>query len=163
MMSKETLIKSARLHSYKPEILEKVLKLLEVLGQFSSVPFLNERLALNTLKKVAAEKREKSIKAALSAIKEMQQNGVPITFSSVAKLAGLSTMYLYKNPVLCEKIKELRHINKLDDLKENLNQKITQHEITIKELKNTILSKNFEIKRLKKQLEVVYGELYRKG
>jgi len=46
MMSKETLIKSARAQFYKPEILEKVLKLLEVLEQFSEVPFLNERLAL---------------------------------------------------------------------------------------------------------------------
>ncbi len=121
----------------------------------------NERI--NTLKKVAAEKREKSINAALAAIKEMEVNGVPITFSGVAKLAGLSTMYLYKNPALCKKIKELRRTNKIDDLAKNLNQKIIQHEITIKELKNTILSKNFEIKRLKKQLEVVYGELYRKG
>ena len=46
MMSRETLIKSAKLHSYKPEILEKVLRLIGVLGQFSAVPFLNERLAL---------------------------------------------------------------------------------------------------------------------
>ncbi len=46
MMSREVLIKSAKLHSYKPEILEKVLRLIEVLGQFSAVPFLNERLAL---------------------------------------------------------------------------------------------------------------------
>ena len=46
MMSRETLIKSAKLHSYKPEILEKVLRLIDVLGQFSAVPFLNERLAL---------------------------------------------------------------------------------------------------------------------
>ena len=121
----------------------------------------NERI--ETLKKVATEKREKSIKAALSAIKEIQDNGVPITFAGVAKLAGLSTMYLYKHPVLSEKIKALRHANTMDDLKENMNKKIVQQEIIIKELKNIILSKNFEIKRLKKQLEVVYGELYRKG
>lgn len=46
MMSKEMLIKTARLHSYKPENLEKVLRLLEILQQFSLVPFLKERLAL---------------------------------------------------------------------------------------------------------------------
>ena len=45
-MSREVLIKSAKLHSYKPEILEKVLRLIEVLGQFAAVPFLNDRLVL---------------------------------------------------------------------------------------------------------------------
>ena len=46
MMSKEALMKSAKLHSYKPEMLEKVLILIDVLGQFAAVPFLNEHLAL---------------------------------------------------------------------------------------------------------------------
>lgn len=46
MMSKEILIKQARKFDYKPENYEKVYKLLFVLEQFMSVPYLKDRLAL---------------------------------------------------------------------------------------------------------------------
>lgn len=121
----------------------------------------NERVKI--LKKAASKKREESVKLALSAIDEMVKNGLPITFSAVAKLAGLSTVYLYKHPTLSVKIKTLRQQNHIHNLKNNLYQKLEEQRKTIKELKDQILSKNFEIKRLKKQLETVYGELYRKS
>jgi predicted nucleotidyltransferase component of viral defense system len=46
MMSKESLLKLARNQHYKPEILEKVLKLLQVLQQIMAVPYLRERFVL---------------------------------------------------------------------------------------------------------------------
>ena len=46
MMSKELLLKEARANDYKPEILEKVYRLLTTLDQFMSVPYLRERLVL---------------------------------------------------------------------------------------------------------------------
>ena len=46
MMSKETLISQARKFDYKPENYEKVYKLLFVLEQFMSVPYLKDRLVL---------------------------------------------------------------------------------------------------------------------
>lgn len=46
MMSKELLLKEARANYYKPEILEKVYRLLTTLDQFMSVPYLRERLVL---------------------------------------------------------------------------------------------------------------------
>jgi predicted nucleotidyltransferase component of viral defense system len=45
-MSKDLLLKEARASSYKPEILEKVYRLLSILNQFASVPYLRERLVL---------------------------------------------------------------------------------------------------------------------
>ena len=46
MMSKEDLLHAAKTHYYKPEILEKVFRLMNTLKQFMAVPFLRERLAL---------------------------------------------------------------------------------------------------------------------
>lgn len=46
MMSKADLLKLARSHHYKPEILEKVLTLLQVLQQFMAVPYLHDRFVL---------------------------------------------------------------------------------------------------------------------
>jgi predicted nucleotidyltransferase component of viral defense system len=45
-MSRDSLLKEARANSYKPEILEKVYRLISVLDQFMSVPYLHDRLAL---------------------------------------------------------------------------------------------------------------------
>lgn len=46
MMSKDLLLRDARANNYKPEILEKVYRLLITLDQFMSVPYLRERLVL---------------------------------------------------------------------------------------------------------------------
>lgn len=46
MISKELLLKEARINNYKPEILEKVYCLLKVLEQFMAIPYLQKRLAL---------------------------------------------------------------------------------------------------------------------
>jgi predicted nucleotidyltransferase component of viral defense system len=46
MMSKEYLINQAKTRKYKPEILEKVFKLLSVLKQFLEVPYLRNRIVL---------------------------------------------------------------------------------------------------------------------
>lgn len=46
MMSKDLLLKEARANNYKPEILEKVYRLLITLDQFMSVPYLRERFVL---------------------------------------------------------------------------------------------------------------------
>ncbi len=46
LTSKEELIKEAKNKGYKPEILEKVYRLLDTFAQLMSVPYLNERLVL---------------------------------------------------------------------------------------------------------------------
>ncbi len=46
MLSRNALLKQAREIKYKPDILEKVNKLLSVLEQFMSIPYLKERLVL---------------------------------------------------------------------------------------------------------------------
>lgn len=46
MMSRESLLKEARRQTYKPEILEKVYRLLAMLKQITQVPYLKNRLVL---------------------------------------------------------------------------------------------------------------------
>jgi predicted nucleotidyltransferase component of viral defense system len=46
LISKETLLNDAKIKGYKPEILEKVYRLLETFRQLISVPYLKERLVL---------------------------------------------------------------------------------------------------------------------
>jgi predicted nucleotidyltransferase component of viral defense system len=45
-MSREELLKSAKENAYKPEMLEKVLILLEVMNDFTMIPYLRDRLVL---------------------------------------------------------------------------------------------------------------------
>jgi len=46
MISKENLLKEARHYTYKPEILEKVYRLLTTLEQITEVPYLKDRFVL---------------------------------------------------------------------------------------------------------------------
>ena len=46
LTSKQALLKEAKEKNYKPEILEKVYRLLDILQQFMSTPYLQERLVL---------------------------------------------------------------------------------------------------------------------
>ncbi len=46
MISRENLLHQAKIYNYKPEILEKVYRLLTALEQFASVPYLRDRLVL---------------------------------------------------------------------------------------------------------------------
>lgn len=46
MISREDLLKSAKENAYKPEMLEKVLVLLEVMNDFTMIPYLRDRLVL---------------------------------------------------------------------------------------------------------------------
>lgn len=46
MMSRERLLQLAREQDYKPEVLEKVYRLLETLSQIAKIPFLKDRLVL---------------------------------------------------------------------------------------------------------------------
>ncbi len=46
MMSKQDLQREAKINGFRPEMLEKVYRLLDLLGQFMGIPFLKDRLAL---------------------------------------------------------------------------------------------------------------------
>lgn len=119
----------------------------------------NQLLALQeaTIKK-KAETRER----AKMALTEMVNKNLPINFASVAKYACVSKTWLYSQCDLAQEIKN--HRFGADELHRNIDliKKVSIQAAKIDKLKDTVSKKDHEIKRLKKQMEIVYGELYKK-
>tara|TARA_R110000868_G_scaffold395739_2_gene667608 strand:+ start:1507 stop:1905 length:399 start_codon:yes stop_codon:yes gene_type:complete len=106
-------------------------------------------------------KREKTFLKVKTVLKVMQTKSLPINFESVAKLSGVSKTWLYKELLIAAEIKRLRKkegtINRMLDYKSMLDKK--DDELIELKARNKVL--NEQVRRLKDQLEVVHGELYR--
>jgi hypothetical protein len=62
----------------------------------------------------ACRKREHARTRAQQALRELDQQGRPITFQAVARHAGVSRQWLYQQPELREEIERLRDRNLAD-------------------------------------------------
>ena len=110
----------------------------------------------------AENKSLKTLAKVTEVIEHMQRQDLPINYNSVAKLAGVSKTWLYNRAEVSEQIKTLRTAN---------TSKVLQHDVLqnkyekIKLENEALLSKNVrlrdQVRSLKKQLEIVYGELYK--
>lgn len=60
------------------------------------------------LRDAAHRRHEQSLERATDALKALSDAGAPITFASVARKAGISTDFLYRQPTLRSKIQEMR-------------------------------------------------------
>lgn len=92
------------------------------------------------------------------AIKSLLTEGATINFNSVAKKAGLSTAWLYRNKEVRQKIELLRR-EQIKSKKEQFSLKEESKNAVIITLKNRIKKQEKEIKELKKQIEVLYGQI----
>lgn len=111
--------------------------------------------------KIASQSKVKDTRLKVETIlRVMKEKNIPINFESVAKLSGISKTWLYRQTDLRDEINLLRKksgkIQRVIDLK-NTNEK---KDIQIMELKNKNVSLKTEIKKLRHQIEVIYGELY---
>jgi Family of unknown function (DUF6262) len=61
-----------------------------------------------TLRAAAARKHSDAITRTQTALREIRQDGEPITFQSVARRAGVSRQWLYQQPELRNEIERLR-------------------------------------------------------
>ena len=91
---------------------------------------------------------------------ELSNNSHPITFSNIAKLGGVSKAWLYRHPEIRQRIDELRTIkdngSPYQALPVSTNTMVSSLRAKIKKLEA-------ENSQLRKQLEIVYGELHAKG
>jgi len=112
------------------------------------------------LKKASQAKRDDTQLKVTTVLRVMKEKNIPINFKSVAKLAGVSKTWLYDQPEIKNEIEMLRvkkgTIQRVIDLKSIVEQK--DNEILALKTKNKALQET--IKKLRQQLEIVYGELY---
>lgn len=115
---------------------------------------------IQALKTAAKMKRETSIKKMNDAISKMHSEGLSISICSVATYAGVARSWIYNNPELKAIIESYRKnndkINRILDLRAQLDTRDKRILTLIN--KNKVLRER--IKKLRHQLDVVYGQLY---
>lgn len=113
------------------------------------------------LKKASQDKRSNTLLKVTTVLRVMKEKNLPINFESVAKLAGVSKTWLYQQKELSEEISCARNktgkIHRVIDLQSSVSKK--DNEIIKLKEKNSKLKHT--IRKLRNQLEVVYGELYK--
>lgn len=116
---------------------------------------------IRALQAASQKKREDTLDKVNTTIKKMKEEGLPINIGSVAKLAEISRTWLYNNPSLKEEIQSYRQesgkIKRVIDMKSQVGMR--ENEIAALKIKNRNLKE--VIKKLRRQLEIVYGELYK--
>lgn len=116
---------------------------------------------IKALKDAATKKREDTIIRVSAVLEEMKIHDIPITFQSVSKIANVSRDWLYKNDEICKVIRKSRPkntaIKKAILRKQLLDRKNAQIDVLTKRLKTM----QDEMDRLKLQIEVAYGEIYK--
>ena len=112
-------------------------------------------------KRKSAATRQRAEEALTQLIKERR----PITFTSVAQTARISTAWLYGDQDLKQRIIHLR-TQQTPDVQVQIPQReqasSASKEAIIVALQKRVREQSEEIKKLKKQLEVAYGAVYRR-
>lgn len=113
------------------------------------------------IKQLAREKRQEAFKKTERGIKELIKAREPVTFTSVAQRAGVSTSWLYQQPELVEKIKQLRQTTQGKTyIAPKQRASDASKEAIIATLRNEIKKIREDNKSLKKELEDAYSLIY---
>jgi hypothetical protein len=112
------------------------------------------------IRHAAEMKRKITIARAKTALNELQQQKKIINFNTVAKQAGISSAWLYKN--MKDEIGALREQStSRHQIKQASSAQISKasHQAVIYTLKNKIKDLENANKQLKQQIELLYGQL----
>jgi hypothetical protein len=120
------------------------------------------------LARAAKDRRASAIKRAEAAIRSLIKEKRAVNFNSVSKLANVSKPWLYKEEDIRQQIEEWREKTPLMEQSLSMqkgpqnktSQKSKNHLIEM--LKGRIHKLEGENETLKEQIEVLYGELYKK-
>ena len=123
----------------------------------------SKKKRLEALSKANQAKQAQALQRSLLALDEMEKAKVPINFQSVAKAACVSKTLLYNTPELCEKIEKLRNKTALVRRSTDIHIQLQRREKEIQRLRHQNQQQTNTIKKLKVQLEIAYGELYKRG
>ena len=106
----------------------------------------------------AEDKRNHALQRASHAIEQFEQEGKKINFALIAQTAQVSIAWLYRQPVIRQRIETLRvqYLNSSSNGSRPDQKSIEM----MASLKNKIKKLKAENTELKKQLEIVYGQLH---
>jgi len=117
------------------------------------------------LREYALNKKENAVKSVDSALQKLIMGQKPINFNSISIEANISKTYLYTHVEVRTRIEELRVRQT-----QSFSQKKIKKEMTESSKDNLLLAKNRkitelseEVKKLKKQLMYLQGNVYDKG
>jgi hypothetical protein len=116
---------------------------------------------IQALQKASQEKHNNALLKVNKVLLVMEEKNIPTNFSSLAKLSGVSKSWLYSQLELKNQIETMRvqkgKIRRVIDLQAILEKKETE----VQSLKEKNRELNETIKKLRRQLETIYGELYK--
>lgn len=113
------------------------------------------------LQKASQAKREGTLDKVRTTIQKMKDENLPINLGAVAKLAGISRTWLYKNDDLKSEIASLRQDSSKIKRVIDMRALVETRDKKIASLKEKNLTLKAVVKKLRRQLEFVYGELYK--
>ena len=108
----------------------------------------------------ARRKSEHACARAETALRELDQQGQPITFQAVARRAGVSRQWLYQQPQLRAEIERLRavHLGRPSEVPT----RERSSEASLRQRLETLLAENRllreEVAQIKQELALAYGE-----
>lgn len=120
-------------------------------------------LQINALKMAAKNKSSETFKRFLDALEIMQIDDIPINVESVSKLANVSKRWIYNNPDLLEKIRNIKkeNINNRQMIDQAVQLRKKEREIELLTKQNKLL--RAQIEELRQQLEISYAALYKQN
>ena len=108
-------------------------------------------------------KKEAALSRAWEALEQMEIHNIPINFQSLSRFAKVSKVWLYNQSDLCDRIKSARDQTDTVKRAKEIHSLIKIKDKEIDRLKLKLKQQNDKIVQLKKQLEIVYGELHKQN
>jgi hypothetical protein len=110
----------------------------------------------------AHKKTTATLDRTLQALSEMKANNLVINFNSLANYAKVTKAWLYRNADIRKEILGLRDQIPIKKRSTDLTRVIAKKGAEVDKLKQKIITLENINKKLREQLEVVYGELHKK-
>lgn len=116
------------------------------------------------LKRFAEEKTQLALEKVDKAIRNLSLKGEKVNFNSVATESGVSKSFLYQNEEVKQRIEDLRllQVSKEMNQKAKTDKTSKSKDIIIMAINKRVKELEEENKKLRKQMEILRGELYSK-
>ncbi len=115
------------------------------------------------LRKSAQLRQQQTVQRAEEGIRRLLQEGRPVNFNTVAETASVSTAWLYQHPEMRQRIEHLRQQQSTRMIQPSKTKTSdASKDAMLTALRQRVKQVEAENRELKRQLEVVYGQLYKK-